>query len=133
MPVELIGAFAAIASVSIAVPQLVRLLRTRCTDGMAATAWALTIANSFCWGTYGVLAHLPAEIACNAAVIVVDVAVVTAAHRYGHRTIARRTVVTSVACLPIMVGAVVFGPAVAAFIAMAVGAAQFVPHAHSAA
>jgi uncharacterized protein with PQ loop repeat len=130
MSVEFIGFLAAAASVSIALPQLVRLLRSRRVDGIAGSAWALNIANSLFWGTYGVLRHLPAEIACNVTVIALDIAVVAAARRYGHRRITRQCAFATVVCIPGIALTVATSPALAAYLAIAVGIAQFAPHAY---
>jgi uncharacterized protein with PQ loop repeat len=130
MTVEFIGFLAAAASVSIALPQLARLLRSRRVDGIAGSAWALNLANSLFWGTYGVLRHLPAEIACNVIVIVLDIAIIAAARRFGHRQIAAQCSLAAVACAPLIAVAVLTSSALAAYAAIAVGFAQFAPHAY---
>jgi uncharacterized protein with PQ loop repeat len=130
MSVEFIGFLAAATSVSIALPQLARLLRSRRVDGIAGSAWALNLANSLFWGTYGVLRHLPAEIACNVTVIALDIAVVAAARHYGHRKISSQCTFSAIACLPLIAVAVMTSSALVAYAAIAVGIAQFAPHAY---
>jgi uncharacterized protein with PQ loop repeat len=130
MSVEFIGFLAAAASVSIAVPQLARLLQSSRVDGIAGSAWALNLANSLFWATYGMLRHLPAEIVCNVTVIALDIAIVAVARRYGHEQISAQCTLAVVAAAPIIAVAVAVSPLVAAYAAIAVGIAQFVPHAY---
>jgi MtN3 and saliva related transmembrane protein len=50
-----VGAVAAIASTTSFLPQAVKIIRTRDTQGISASMYAVTVAGFMLWTTYGIL------------------------------------------------------------------------------
>lgn len=128
MLLELIGAVAAVASVSVAIPQLLKVIRSRHANGVSATAWSLMLASALCWASYGILVGLPAEVGCNVAAVAVDIAVIAFACHHGHPTMFRRSVCALLLAAALVAIAIVFDPTVVATAAIAMGAAVYVPY-----
>ncbi|GAB3684539.1 PQ-loop domain-containing transporter [Angustibacter aerolatus] len=56
---------AAVLGCFIAVPQVVRLVRTRAVEGISARSWQVATASNACWLAYGLRSDQPAQVLAN--------------------------------------------------------------------
>ncbi len=65
MFLDILGWAAALLASSVALPQVIRLFRTRGTGGVSVTAWRLTLAANIAWTLHGVQGENPTIIVPN--------------------------------------------------------------------
>lgn len=65
MFLDLLGWAAALLASSVALPQVIRLFRTRGTSGISVTGWRLTLAANIAWTMHGVHSGTPTIIVPN--------------------------------------------------------------------
>jgi MtN3 and saliva related transmembrane protein len=82
---EIIGAVAAICSVTSFVPQLIKLVREKEAEAVSLRMYVVTVTGFTLWLTYGVLLKSGPLIASNGACLALSIAILVLRWRYGER------------------------------------------------
>ncbi|HEY3814466.1 MAG TPA: SemiSWEET transporter [Caulobacteraceae bacterium] len=83
--IEVIGAGAAVCSVTSFVPQLLKLIREKEAEAVSLRMYAVTVTGFSLWLAYGVLRESPPLIASNALSLLLSGAILVLTLRYQHR------------------------------------------------
>ncbi len=73
---ELLGLVSGALGLSVAVPQLVRVLRADSHEGVSILTWIISLGNFAIWGAYGLRYDSPSQLVTNALACVLTVALV---------------------------------------------------------
>ncbi|MDO5737378.1 MAG: PQ-loop repeat-containing protein [Propionibacteriaceae bacterium] len=117
-PIDLLGWFAAALGMASTLPQLVRLFRVRCTQGLSLSLFQLNAAASGAWAFHGFLVAQPQLQWPNLVVLVLSLAVVAMITRdrqesFWAKQIVPAAVVVALIGVDLWLGPVVFGVLVA--------------------
>jgi uncharacterized protein with PQ loop repeat len=109
-----LGWFGALTAVGTSAPQVARLVRTRDSSGVSASAWTLCLGASLGWASHGVQLGLPNQVLPNVAVAAASLAVMNQLRRIDGLALAPRLLPAAalgatMACVDHFLGTVVFG------------------------
>lgn len=117
-PIDLLGWVAAALGMGSTLPQLVRLFRVRCTQGLSLSLFQLNAAASAAWAVHGFLVRQPQLQVPNLVVLVLSLAVVVMitrdrAQSFWAKQIVPAVVVAALIGVDLLLGPVIFGALVA--------------------